>query len=257
MWAFPNLSRYFKQSKLTSFQRQVNLYGFRRLTAGKDRGAYYNELFLRGRPDLATKILRCRVKGTGFKSASSPATEPDFYKMHPCIVVVEEIQGPQALKSQLLESPKTVVTPILKSVEALPLLSLEDNQSLGTTDDLMDSWGFKFAAGPMSLQSIAHSLANSSVSHQHTVPCPITPESQGQKLLSADLSEANLAMLSPIEESPSPSPVPFYHTSYRQAETQIVTFQDVMRALVNTDKMVIEDSYDPLLLLDEVVGNTC
>ena len=31
--------RFFSQSKLTSFQRQLNLYGFIRLTAGSDRGA--------------------------------------------------------------------------------------------------------------------------------------------------------------------------------------------------------------------------
>ena len=87
------LFRYFRQSKLTSFQRQVNLYGFRRLTAGKDRGAYYHELFLRGRPDLYKRLVRIRVKGTGIKSASSPATEPDFYTYYVYACDLEQLDA--------------------------------------------------------------------------------------------------------------------------------------------------------------------
>lgn len=78
------MQRYFSQSKLTSFQRQLSLYGFSRITQGKDRGAYYNEHFLRGRPDLLSCIDRKRVKGTGSKLAASPETEPDFYIMEFC-----------------------------------------------------------------------------------------------------------------------------------------------------------------------------
>ena len=74
---------YFRQTKLTSFQRQLNLYGFCRLTSGRDRGGYYHELFLRGRPFLCKRMMRTRIKGTGIKAASSPQTEPDFYAMAP------------------------------------------------------------------------------------------------------------------------------------------------------------------------------
>lgn len=77
------MPRFFKQTKLTSFQRQLNLYGFVRLTAGTDRGGYYHELFLRGRMDLCRRMSRTRVKGNGSKGASSPETEPNFYKMTP------------------------------------------------------------------------------------------------------------------------------------------------------------------------------
>jgi len=80
------MPKYFKQTKLTSFQRQLNLYGFCRLTKGLDNRGYYHELFLRGKPYLCSKMTRVKVKGTGFKAASSPDQEPDFYTMPPVLV---------------------------------------------------------------------------------------------------------------------------------------------------------------------------
>uniref|UniRef100_A0A7S2LSQ7 HSF-type DNA-binding domain-containing protein n=1 Tax=Leptocylindrus danicus TaxID=163516 RepID=A0A7S2LSQ7_9STRA len=75
------MPKYFGQKKLTSFQRQLNLYGFQRLTRGRDDGAYYNELFLRGKEHLCHGMTRQRVKGTKYKAASNPDSEPDFYQM--------------------------------------------------------------------------------------------------------------------------------------------------------------------------------
>ncbi|KAL7518855.1 hypothetical protein ACHAWX_003657 [Stephanocyclus meneghinianus] len=75
------MPEYFRQSKLTSFQRQLNLYGFRRITQGPDGGAYYHELFLRGRPNLCARMVRQKVKGTGHKQPTDIASEPNFYAM--------------------------------------------------------------------------------------------------------------------------------------------------------------------------------
>lgn len=75
------LGRYFSQSKFPSFQRQLNLYGFQRLTRGPDGGGYYHALFLRGKPYLAHNMQRQTIKGTKIKAAANPDAEPNFYTM--------------------------------------------------------------------------------------------------------------------------------------------------------------------------------
>ena len=77
------MPKYFKQSKMASFQRQLNLYGFSRLTGGIDKGGYYHELFLRGKVSLAYDIHRMRVKGTGVRLPTNPDKEPNFYALPP------------------------------------------------------------------------------------------------------------------------------------------------------------------------------
>ncbi len=75
------LPRFFKQSKFTSFTRQLNLWGFKRITKGPDARAYYHELFLRGRPKLCSRMRRQRIKGTGIKLTPNPEMEPNFYEL--------------------------------------------------------------------------------------------------------------------------------------------------------------------------------
>ena len=73
---------FFRQTRMSSFQRQLSLYGFLRLSRkGPDHGAYYHELFLRGLPHLCRRMQRTRVKGYWVRQSSSPDTEPDFASM--------------------------------------------------------------------------------------------------------------------------------------------------------------------------------
>ncbi len=57
------------------------MYGFRRLTIGMDRSAYYHEYFLKHKSFLCENIRRTSVKGNGVKGKPNPKTEPNFYKM--------------------------------------------------------------------------------------------------------------------------------------------------------------------------------
>lgn len=78
------LATWFRQSKFASFQRQLNLYGFKRITTGPDKGGYYHELFLRSKVFLCHRIDRVKIKGSkpGRIKAYADA-EPDFYRMKP------------------------------------------------------------------------------------------------------------------------------------------------------------------------------
>ena len=77
------INRFFKQTKLTSFQRQLYLYGFARITRGPDSSGYYHEMFLRGKAFLCKHMSRTKVKGTKIKASSNPEHEPNFYRMPP------------------------------------------------------------------------------------------------------------------------------------------------------------------------------
>ena len=55
---------YFRQSRLSSFKRQLNLYGFELINTGPARGGYYHELFVKVRPELCRRMRRVAVKVT-------------------------------------------------------------------------------------------------------------------------------------------------------------------------------------------------
>ena len=82
------MPKFFKMGKWNSFARQLNLYGFVRITTGPDAGGYYHELFLKGRPNMCQHMRRVGVpQGTDRRKnkAKSQGTDPDFYSMKPVV----------------------------------------------------------------------------------------------------------------------------------------------------------------------------
>lgn len=53
---------YFRQSRLSSFKRQLNLYGFELINTGPARGGYYHEMFVKERPELCRQMRRVAIK---------------------------------------------------------------------------------------------------------------------------------------------------------------------------------------------------
>ena len=83
------MPHFFNQTKYASFQRQLNLYGFSRLTHGPDKGAYYHNCFIRGKRHLCKGMVRQKIKGTKVRKSLSPEDEPNFYDMEAQTQVVD------------------------------------------------------------------------------------------------------------------------------------------------------------------------
>jgi hypothetical protein len=65
------MTRYFNHGKYKSFQRQLNIYGFQRVSSGDAVGSYTHKLFIRGRPDQCRYMVRTKIKRNGFGALSS------------------------------------------------------------------------------------------------------------------------------------------------------------------------------------------
>ena len=60
------LPKYFRTSKFSSFQRNLNLYGFAKTRRGADANMYAHPAFLRDQPDMLSQLTKC--KGSSIKN---------------------------------------------------------------------------------------------------------------------------------------------------------------------------------------------
>jgi len=56
------MQSYFTQTKLKSFQRQLNIYGWKKVQVGANKGGYYHKSFVRGSPELCGNVVRRKFK---------------------------------------------------------------------------------------------------------------------------------------------------------------------------------------------------
>lgn len=74
--------KYFRQSRLSSFKRQLNLYGFELINTGPARGGYYHEMFTKERPELCRRMRRIAIKLQNNKGNDEEKPKsPDFFDM--------------------------------------------------------------------------------------------------------------------------------------------------------------------------------
>ncbi len=79
------LPKFFRSIKMRSFQKQLSMYGFRRVIQnGEDYGSYYHRLFLRGKPFLCRGIIRNsrrEMKTSASNIDEDAVAEPNFYAL--------------------------------------------------------------------------------------------------------------------------------------------------------------------------------
>ena len=108
------------------YLQQLNIYGFTRLTSGKDKHGYYHPLFLRNDRTLAKKIERHKLKGTGTRKPGEPDKEPNFYSMAPI---------PPPPKNSISAAAATNITSGIPGLIRSVALDHSDRSSMTATAD--------------------------------------------------------------------------------------------------------------------------
>eukprot|EP00986_Skeletonema_menzelii_P019625 scaffold28736_cov137-Skeletonema_menzelii.AAC.1 len=72
---------FFNQTKIRSFNRQLHLWGFRRIGRANEQ-VWYHDNFLRGKPEDMKLMIRTKIKGN-MAISSEDVKEPNFYDLPP------------------------------------------------------------------------------------------------------------------------------------------------------------------------------
>jgi len=118
------LPKYFRTKKFSSFQRNLNLYGFTKVRRGPDTDMYAHQSFIRGKPELLLNLRKCSSASrrkmpasiTGYEGCTSSSSSGTRTRERVCE------NGSQTI------SPRTIVDPFLQTSNApSKLLTYEEN----------------------------------------------------------------------------------------------------------------------------------
>lgn len=148
-----------RQTKFSSFQRQLNIYNFKRITRrGPDYGTYYHEYFLKGRPDLLPRVQRLRSGDDRRQLPSSPG-EITFSAMGPIpppplpLAPTQRLQSTQQIRhASLLRSSEGDNTS-LDTRSELPMIRRGQISSFPGNPPGMNPSGIEVLGGPRAERS--------------------------------------------------------------------------------------------------------
>ena len=182
------MSHFFNQTKYASFQRQLNLYGFSRLTHGPDKGAYYHNCFVRGKRHLCKGMIRQKIKGTKVRKSLSPEDEPNFYTTtgqtqsvnSSCKEETKGFREPSADKSQIIPTTLTSEESLVSIVSSSHLDPFDSSSII--SDDKPTT---AMTSSPISHDSNIESLSPSRIvsPHHYTDRWNVYEEVKGGDLL--------------------------------------------------------------------------
>jgi hypothetical protein len=226
---------FFRQTRFASFQRQLNLYGFIRMSQkNPDHGAYYHHLFLKGKSEFCEKIQRVG-KSAEARASRLYNTEPNFYSISQLVDAKKEvptdgsetITETEVLGNCLADLPEDVrmimePRPLRKDAHAqnhqshacfgpsdyqIPHQSsqnTEDLSVLARRKDYLEHSGFTLVVDASSVSLPSNALPRMKM-HVSTVPPQNSHEQQLSLLKPLDHNQASFVML-PMNVTPNSFP---------------------------------------------------
>ncbi|KAL7490536.1 hypothetical protein ACHAWT_000107 [Skeletonema menzelii] len=167
---------FFNQTKIKSFNRQLHLWGFRRI--GRDKQVWYHENFLRGVPAYMERLVRTKIKGNSVDSRDG--RHPHFDDMPPLPnchkeppdVLYEMEKAVLKMKSSSATQYDLKMPPNENVSDCQTLVSTEPPFQADTSESMTYSYQSRFYEGtirpvqsPIRVQAKSHACFTSPIKH--------------------------------------------------------------------------------------------